>query len=333
MHFRTQFLVAFLAGTVVPAWGHDSQQPILSPQTTIPQPLLGFGTWNLDISADNTTEAVSLAIQTGYRQIDCAAAYGNEKAVGKGIADGLKKANLTRDQIWVTSKLWNDHHEDPALVEAGLKQTLKDLDLEYLDLYLMHWPVGSEKGVKGSHLDYVETWRSMVALPKTKVLNIGVSNFSPSQLRTLISQTGVKPFAHQMELHPYLQQTSWVTAHKALGISVTAYSPLGNSNPTYRGRGKDIPPLLKNDVISSIAMEKNCTTAQIALSWGIGRGVSVIPKSSHPAYIIENFNSQACELGYEDLAKIKLIERTYMKRFNNPSKSYGVKLFDGLDDA
>jgi len=331
MRVPIQLLLASLASIISPSLCLDSQHPIVSPQTSIAQPLIGFGTWNLKTSAENTSAAVSIAIQAGYRQIDCAAAYGNEKAVGKGIADGLKKANLTREQIWITSKLWNDHHEDPSLVEAGLKQTLEDLGLDYLDLYLMHWPVGSE-GKGKTHLDYVSTWRSMIALPKTKALNIGVCNFSPSQLRHLISKTGVKPFAHQMELHPYLQQSSWITAHQALGISITAYSPLANTNPTYDDK-KGPPALLKNDVMVDIAKERGCTPAQVALAWGMNRGTSVIPKSSHEAFIVENLASQECELGYEDLAKLKLMGNKYLTRFNNPSESYGVALFEGLDDA
>ena len=174
----------------------------------------------------------------------------------------------------------------------------------------------------------------MVALPKDKVLNIGVSNFSPHQLREIISETGVKPFAHQMELHPYLQQTAWVTTHQALGIAVTAYSPLGNSNPTYGDGGKDgPPPLLKNDLFVRIAERRNCTSAQVALAWGVGRGSSVIPKSSHEEYIVQNFEALECGLKAEDLAEIKLMEKDYVKRFSNPSESWGVKLFEGLEDA
>lgn len=328
MHFFTEII--FLASTLLPAaWGVE-QHPILSSKNSISQPPLGFGTWKLNVEPENTTEAVSFAIQAGYRQIDCAAIYGNEKAVGKGIADGLKKANLTREQIWITSKLWNDHHGDPTLVEAGLKQTLEDLGLDYLDLYLMHWPVGTDPKKKSNDEEFVQTWRSMIALPKEKVRNIGVCNFSPAQLNTLIAKTKVKPFAHQMELHPYLQQSAWITAHEALGISVTAYSPLGNQNPTYRGKGSP-PALLTNDVVLEIAGEKNCTPAQVVLAWGIARGTSVIPKSAHTSHIIENFGAQECELGPDDLAKLKLLGTKYLTRFNNPSKSWGVELFQGLE--
>ncbi|RDW71908.1 aldo reductase-3 [Coleophoma crateriformis] len=276
------------------ALSYEEQQPILpdtlSPKSTISQPLIGFGTWNLDLSSTNTSAAVSYAIQAGYRQIDAAAIYRNEKDVGEGIKDGLEKAGLDREEIWVTSKLWNDHHGNPTSAEAALNKTLEDLGLEYLDLYLMHWP----------------TWKSMIALPKSKVLNIGIANFSPAQLSDLISSTGVKPSVHQMELHPYLQQSAWVATHKTLGIAVTAYSPLAHSTPTTHGsehsaesvdveedgeEEREIPPLLRNPVMLEIAAARNCTPAQVALAWGMGRGTSVIPKSSHPERILENLQA------------------------------------------
>jgi alcohol dehydrogenase (NADP+) len=191
--------------------------------------------------------------------------------------------------------------------------------------------------------------------PKTKVLNIGISNFSPKQLRHLISKTSIKPAAHQMELHPYLQQSSWIATNQALGISVTAYSPLGNSNPTYHRSGaakycsmfssfwnlifgedkekKNPPPLLENPTIRAIAERRNCTAAQVALAWGIGRGTSVIPKSSHEKWIKENYESLKCELGFVDSVELKKVGTESLTRFNNPSKGWRVKLFEGLDGA
>lgn len=129
--------------------GSDVQQPLAVKPSTIPS--LGFGTWNLEKS--NVSEAVSAALQAGYRHLDCATIYGNQKEVGKGIADGLKKTGVKRTDVWITSKLWNDHH-NPSLVEEALEQTLSDLGLDYLDLWLMHWPVGSSQA--GTKLDYLE---------------------------------------------------------------------------------------------------------------------------------------------------------------------------------
>ncbi|RDW66301.1 aldo-keto reductase-6 [Coleophoma cylindrospora] len=335
------------------AFAYEKQQPILpdtlAPKSTISQPLIGFGTWNLDLSSANTSAAVSYAIQAGYRQIDAAAIYRNEKEVGEGIQDGLEKAGLDREEIWVTSKLWNDHHGDPTSAEAALNKTLEDLGLEYLDLYLMHWPVGSDSTSEHRYFDYVETWKSMIALPKSKVLNIGIANFSPAQLSDLISSTGVKPAVHQMELHPYLQQSAWVATHKTLGIAVTAYSPLAHSTPTTHGtensaesvdvdkdsEGKrEIPPLLRNPVMLEIAAARNCTPAQVALAWGMGRGTSVIPKSSHPERILENLQAgENCKLGHGELTRMRIMGRMNLRRFINPSESWGIQLFEELDDA
>ena len=300
--------------------------------STIDQiPLLGFGTWNLDKS--NATEAVSYAIQTGYRHIDGAAIYGNEKLVGPGIADGLKKAGLSRSDIWVTSKLWNDHHS-PLKVPIALAKTLSDLGLDYLDLYHMHWPVASSSSGKNK-ISYLDTWEAMILLLETgKVRHIGISNFSPAQLDTLLNSTTHKPFAHQMELHPYLQQNDWLAYHDTHGIHVTAYSPLAGTNPTYdsnKPADKAPPELLGSKAVKKIAEKRGCTTAQVALAWGMSRGTSVIPKSSHKARIEENFGSEECELedgDYDVLAKLGK-EHTY--RYNNPSKGWGVDLYEGLE--
>ncbi|ESZ94425.1 hypothetical protein SBOR_5218 [Sclerotinia borealis F-4128] len=327
------------------------------PQTqSLPQPLIGFGTWNLNISPENTTEAVAYAIEIGYRQIDCAAAYNNEVDVGRGIKEGLNRAGLKREDIWVTSKLWNDRHGDYENVEKGLNQTLEDLGLEYLDLYLMHWPIGfSPDGSKS--LDH--TYKSLISLPKNRVLSIGVSNFSPLQLKNVVS-TGIIPYTHQMELHPYLQQSAWVATHKALGIKMTAYSPLGNTNPTYHSslspstlikmneemnedretekeeteERKKAPPLLQNKILQEIANRRNCTPAQVALKWNMNRGISVIPKSSHKSWIAENLQAVTCQLTHADLTKLRFVGRKWMSRFNNPGNDWGgVSGMDGIQKS
>ncbi|PSN70311.1 Aldo/keto reductase [Corynespora cassiicola Philippines] len=338
---RSIFVFAALIGVCRCRNRFNAQHPILaSAKSPIDQPLLGFGTWNLRESGDNTSDAVAIAMEAGYRQIDCATAYGNEKYVGKGIAKGLEKTGLNREDIWVTSKLWNDHHGEYARVEEGLNKTLKDLNLEYLDLYLMHWPVGKGPDQEKYHYDYVETWKSMAKLLSThRVRHIGISNFSPSQLHHLLSQTMQKPSAHQMELHPYLPQTDWIRFHQAHGISITAYSPLGNMNPTYGDRARrspatrsNTPLLLENETVGKIAEARGCTPAQVVLAWGMGRATSVIPKSKHESHIRENFGSLKCVLEVEDWEDLETLGEE-PTRFNNPSKAWGVDLFEGLDDA
>ena len=173
----------------------------------------------------------------------------------------------------------------------------------------------------------------LLATGKTK--HIGVSNFSPAQLSELISKTEVKPEAHQMELHPYLPQSTWVLWHQAHGIHVTAYSPLGNMNPTYgKGKGMDVPqPLLKNNRVKAIADKAGCPVGNVPLVWGMYRGTSVIPKSQHLDYIEENFKAGECDLSYENLRDLEDIGNKWGFRFNNPSEGWDVDLYDGLEGA
>ena len=169
------------------------------------------------------------------------------------------------------------------------------------------------------------------------IRKIGISNFSPAQLSHLMAQKKkVDPFAHQMELHPYLQQSDWVEFHHSHNIHVTAYSPFANTNPTYNSVRKEqvagkIPPLLQTPMMKNIARERGCTPAQVALSWGIARNTSVIPKSAHANRIVENAKSKECKLEDSDLAEMRGGFPT--KRFNDPSKALGVQLFKGLEDA
>ena len=183
-----------------------------------------------------------------------------------------------------------------------------------------------------------QTWAALERLlPTGKVRHIGVSNFDSPQLTNLLSHATVKPAVHQFELHPYLQQRDFVAWHRAHGISVTAYSPLANTNPTYStppGKDTDAPPLLlRNNDIVEIARKRGYTSAQVALAWGIGRGTSVIPKSQHADRIRENFGALESKLQEEDLDIIKGIGERIVWRFNNPSEDWGVPLFRGLDDA
>jgi len=223
--------------------------------------------------------------------------------------------------------LTNDPSHDPSKVEEAIDTTLSNLGLEYLDLYLMHWPVADFSGKTSIH--YLPTWEAMIQLLQSgKTRHIGISNFSPAQLKDLLAHSSMKPAVHQMELHPYLQQRDWLAFHEEHGIHVTAYSPLAGTNPTYGG-GEPVQ-LLKNKQVGAIAEKRDCTPAQVALAWGMSRGTSVIPKSSHAGRIEENFGSKECDLHKSDYAVLAELGE-YHYRYNNPSKSWGVDLYEGLE--
>ena len=260
---------------------------------------------------------------------------------------------LSSGLLYTQSDAWYCRSHQTDQVEQALDKTLSDLGLEYLDLYLMHWPVTSSGG--RNYIDYVDaspstlsilhimltlsgqTWLGMEKLLDTgKVRHIGVSNFSPHQLHQLLDQTTIKPAVHQFELHPYLQQVDILARPKDPGKEVTAYSPLANLNPIYGspGESKDAPPsLLANEDVTKIAKERGCTNAQVALAWGMGRGYSVIPKSQHADRIKENFGSAKCNLEEDDYTTIEKLGKKYTKRFNNPSEGWGVHLYQGLEDS
>jgi len=307
-----------------PHLAEDSSTKITPPLTYIPP--IGIGLWQAK-DAD-ATKAVEYAIKAGYRHLDSAAAYGNEDYVGKGIAN----VTLPRSTYWITSKLWNTAHR-PADVKPALVKTLSQLGVDYLDLYLMHWPVAFDPTKSGSVLDkgtsILDTWRAMedlVRLGLTKT--IGISNFSPAQVKSVLDNCEICPAAHEFETHPYLQQADFVAWHRAHGIQVIAYSPLANLNPIY---DSDQPPILKDPFWVKLAENKNVTVAQAVLAWGMQRGVIVIPKSVHEARIVENLGSEMVRLSSEEMEMVSKHDKKI--RYNNPSKGWGVNLFDGLDDS
>ncbi|KAI5478194.1 hypothetical protein MNV49_005361 [Pseudohyphozyma bogoriensis] len=286
-------------------------------------PAIGLGTWQSP--KGEVRNAVSVAIKAGYRHIDCAAIYGNEAEV----ADGIKDSGVDRKQLWLTSKLWNTHHS-PDKVEPALDASLKRLGTDYLDLYLIHWPVAfkdapskqrpDQKIVLDDALtkDPMPTWRAMEELVKKgKVKYIGISNFTIEKAQKLYDAATIKPTFNQVELNPACAQPELLAWAKKTGIILEAYSPLGSTGAVYR----DDP------VFRDIAKEHGVDPANILISWQVERGCVVLPKSVTPSRIISNFID--VKLKPEELAKIDEYVLTLPQvRQVDPSKGWGVKIFD-----
>ncbi|GAB4392733.1 MAG: aldo/keto reductase [Gammaproteobacteria bacterium] len=284
-------------------------------------PVIGLGTWQASEAV--IQQAIHVALDGGYRHIDCAPIYLNEPAIGRALQRYLARENVTikRENLWITSKLWNSFHA-PEQVEPALKQTLHDLQLEYLDLYLIHWPVafkaavGLDRPQRGE--DYVAleqipltaTWQALEALvDKGLVKNIGVSNFSISKLKTILAIAKHQPAVNQVESHPYLPQTELLTFCQQHNIVMTAYSPLGSGGRDAAFKKPDEPSVLNDTTIHAIAKSHAVTPAQVLLAWQIARGVVVIPKSVHPERIQQNLAAIKVKLTKDDMEQIDYIDQ------------------------
>ncbi|QDP94571.1 aldo/keto reductase [Microlunatus elymi] len=246
-------------------------------------PQFGIGVWQ--VSTDDIVPTVSKALEVGYRHIDTAQGYQNEEGVGEAIA----ASGIARDELWVTTKLANGKHERSDAV-AELKTSLAKLRLDYVDLYLIHWPTPNSG-------DYVETWRGMQdCLEQGLAKSIGVSNFQPDHLDKIISETGTTPAVNQIEVHPTFANQAAVDGSLKHGVRVEAWSPLG--------LGSD----LKSPEIGEIAARVGKTPAQVILRWHLQKGYIVFPKSVTPARIEENFQVFDFELTADDLAAIDALD-------------------------
>lgn len=261
-----------------------SAVPDITLNNGVDVPQLGFGTYKIP-SAD-TREATLTALEIGYRHIDTAQMYGNEKEVGQAIRD----SGLDRDDVFVTSKLNNPFHE-PDAAHAAFDRSLEDLGLERLDLFLIHWPLPAVG-------DFVETWRALEEMYRSgRVRAVGVSNFQPHHLRRLLAGSVVVPAVNQVEVHPYLTQDEVRAFNAERGIATEAWSPLA------KGR------VLNDPVLIRIADAAGRTPAQVALRWHIQRGEIVFPKSVTRARVEENFALFDFELGEADMAEISALNR------------------------
>lgn len=274
-------------------------------------PLLGLGTYK---SLDNELhEAIISAIKTGYRMIDCAAYYKNEKTIGEALQEAFRQGLVKREEMFITSKLWNNNHA-PEHVEEALRNTLRDLQLDYLDLYLIHWPVALKHDIgspeKASDLlsleecPLTETWKAMeLVQEKALCRHIGVSNFSIPKLKELIAMARIKPEMNQVEMHPYLQQQELLDFCRSEQILMTAYSPLGRNMPIKNKVG-----LTREPIIMDIARQHHCSPTQLIIAWGMQRGIAIIPKSVHPGRIEENYKSTDITLSPDEMKQIATLD-------------------------
>lgn len=268
-------------------------------------PLVGLGTWKS--KPGEVGQAVKTALLEGkYKHIDCAAIYGNETEVGQALKEAFEtEGGPKREEIFVTSKLWNTNHARDA-VRPALEKTLSDLGLQYLDLYLIHWPVAFAGGkdddgsFKLAPISLRETWEAMEALVDAGLVrSIGVSNFNVQLLVDLLTYARIKPAVNQVEIHPYLPQPQLLAFCNKHNIHVTAYSPLGSSDSPLRKA--DDPVVLNDATVASIASKYNKSSGAILLKYSEQRGISVIPKSVNRDRIVANNSISDFTLSQEDL--------------------------------
>lgn len=283
---RLSKIATYISG--IESLKHMSQTLKLNDGHTMPQ--LGLGLMRFGSEAE-TAAVLCRAVEAGYRLFDTAAVYGTESQTG----DGLRQAGCAREELFITTKLWNDSQGRDAPAPA-FEASLSRLGLDYLDLYLIHWPLPKDDL-------YADTWRALIELRDGgKLRSIGVSNFTEDQLERIIGETGVAPAVNQVEMHPYFQQRSLRACHERHGIITQAWSPFG-------GGGSGEAALLDDPVIARIAAKHGCTPSQVTLRWHIACGASVIPKATSQVHLAQNMAAWGVDLDAEDIAAIAGLDR------------------------
>ena len=297
-------------------------------------PAIGLGLWK--ISKEDTAAMVCSAIAEGYRHLDSAADYGNEAEVGKGLQAALSQGLVSRDKLWVTSKLWNTYHR-PEHVRAACERTLKDLRLSELDMYLVHFPIAlqyvdfdtryppewiadpaaANPVMVSDPVPLFETWGAMEELVRAGLVKeIGVCNYNTGLLHDLMAYSQIKPAMLQIESHPYLTQERLLRTAAQYALAVTAFSPLGALSYLELDMADAGESVLEQAAVSEAAARVGRTPAQVVLRWGIQRGTAVIPKTSRVERLRENQQLFDFELNESEMAAISALNRN--RRFNDP---------------
>jgi len=297
-------------------------------------PAVGLGLWK--IPKEDAAKAVLEAIRRGYRHLDSACDYGNEVEVGHGIKAAIDEGLCTREELWITSKLWNTYH-DPKHVKPALEKTLTDLGVDYLDLYLIHFPIALEfvpfetryppewfydpdaatPTMQFAKVSNQDTWTGMEALVDDGLVkHIGVCNYGVSMMRDLTNYARIQPSVLQIESHPYLTQEALIRFCQEQDIAVTAFSPLAALSYVELGMAGQADSVLTEPPVVEIAKRLSKTPAQVVLAWGVQRGTAIIPKTSKPERLVENLDVFDLKLSDSDLDAISALNAN--RRFNDP---------------
>ena len=297
-------------------------------------PSVGLGLWKIEL--DQVASTVVAAIQAGYRHLDGASDYGNEVQAGEGVQRAIRQGLCSRDDLWITSKLWNTFHRAEH-VSLAAERSLRDWGLDYFDLYLIHFPIAlayvppEERYPPGWIYDpqsakpqmlpdavpIAETWEAMEDLQRRGLVrNIGISNFNCALTRDLLSYASVRPAVLQVESHPYLVQPQLLRFCQEQRIAFTAFSPLGAGSYVSLHMATPEQSVLREARVLAMAERHGKTAAQIVLRWGIQRGTAIIPKTSQVSRLRENLALFDFELTAEEMKQINSLNRNH--RFNDP---------------